>query len=265
MVIVAIIQARMGSTRLPGKVMMDLCGNPVLWHVVKRVSASNRLNWVVVATSTAKEDNIIENFCNRTNIMVFRGDATNVLSRYYECAKYLIGKGHNIQYIVRITADCPLIDPAIIDKVIHLAVSEKLDFASNVHPITYPDGLDVEVFTFEALSEAYHNATLPSEKEHVTPYIIKNPHFRQGNVKNTVDISGYQNLRWTLDYDADYFFIKLVYKYLYPHSYCGRCFLMEDVLQLMKEKPELLLINTHIPANEGYQKSLQEDEKFLRG
>jgi spore coat polysaccharide biosynthesis protein SpsF len=247
----------MGSSRLPGKVMMDLCGKPVLWHVVNRVSRAKLINRVMVATSTNKEDDIIEDLCRSLNIVVFRGDSANVLSRYYNCAKKSIDEGDKIDFIVRITADCPVIDPVLIDEVIQLAIDEKLDYASNVHPLSYPDGLDVEVFTFDALSIAYHNAELPSEKEHVTPYIIKNSNFKQGNVKNPLNIS---RMRWTLDYKEDYEVIKLIYQYLYPKN---KHFLMEDILQLLKEKPELAQLNSHISGNDGYQKSLLDDKKFL--
>lgn len=255
--IIAIIQARMGSSRLPGKVMMDLCGKPVIWHVVNRVSRSKLINQVIVATSLNNEDAVIEDFCMRSNIPVFRGDFANVLSRYYYCAKKIIDEGNAIQYIVRITADCPVIDPVVIDKVIQLALDEKLEYASNVHPLSYPDGLDVEVFTFNALSTAYHNAFLPSEKEHVTLYIIKNKNLKQGNVKNPQDIS---RMRWTLDHKEDYGLIKSIYQSLYPKN---PLFLMEEILLLFKEKPELAHINAHIPSNEGYQKSIIEDTKFL--
>ncbi len=255
--IIAIIQARMGSSRLPGKVMMDLCGKPVIWHVFSRVSQSKLIDRVILATTTNTEDDVVEKFCNRSGIPVFRGDANNVLSRYYMCAKQILDEGNDIEYIIRITADCPVIDPLIIDKVVQLALDEKFDYASNVHPLSYPDGLDVEAFTFSALSTAYQNAQLPSEKEHVTPYIIKTTSFRQGNVKNPQNIF---NLRWTLDHKEDYELIKIIYEDLYP-QYPN--FLMDDILMLFKKKPELADINTHIPSNEGYQKSLLEDKKFM--
>ena len=254
--IIAIIQARMGSSRLPGKVMMNLCGKPVIWHVFSRVSESKLIDRVILATTTNKEDDGVEEFCKRSGIPVFRGDANNVLSRYYMCARQILDEGNDIEYIVRITADCPVIDPLIIDKVVQLALDEKLDYASNVHPISYPDGLDVEVFTFSALSMAYQNAQLPSEKEHVTPYIIKTTSFKQGNVKNSLDKS---NLRWTLDHKEDYDLITIIYEDLYPHN---PHFRMEDILMLFKKQPELAEINAHIPSNEGYQKSLLEDKKF---
>lgn len=260
--IIAIIQARMGSTRFPGKVMKDLCGKPVLWHVVNRVSYAKLINQFVVATTTNKEDDVIAEFCKSKKINVFRGSSEDVLSRYCNCAKSICGEGGG-HYIVRITADCPLIDPVEIDKVIQLAIDRHLDYASNTHPITYPDGLDTEIFTVKALSDAHQNAKLPSEREHVTPYIINNPCTRQGNIVCPKDFSNLPQMRWTLDYETDYTFIKAIYQELYRKENGKGCFLMDDILQLLKEKPELMGINSHIPANEGYTKSLEEDKKFL--
>jgi len=251
--IIAIIQARMGSTRLPAKVMKDIAGKSVLAHVVERVSLALNVDEVIVATTTEPEDDVIEAFCNTHRIPVFRGSSSDVLKRYADAARMMKSKGMEISYIVRITADCPLMDPAVIDRVVSLAVGGKYDYVSNTLVPTYPDGLDTEAFTFESLIEADRVARLPSEREHVTPYIKKNEKFRKFNDTNTTDLSA---LRWTLDLDEDLRFITEVYNNLYKP---GKVFRMQDVLHFLKKNPGLNSVNSAIVRDEGYQKSLRED------
>jgi len=255
--IVAIIQARMGSTRLEGKVLHDLCGKPVLWHVWDRVAHARTIDRIVIATTGKREDNTIEDFCKKYRITCFRGDERDVLKRYFGASRMLQEKGASIDYIVRITADCPLIDPEIIDRTVSHAIEGGFDYVTTSNPPSFPDGIDVEVFTPRALEIAHRNAVLPSEREHVTQYIIKNRIFSKSNVKNPCDLSA---LRWSLDEPADYRFISIVYQELYSKR---RLFLMGDVLNLLKRRPELSSINSHIIINEGYLKSLVEDKKFL--
>jgi len=246
--IVAIIQARMGSTRLPGKVMAEIAGKPVLWHVVYRVRQAQQVDEVVVATTDKAADQAIIDFASAEGILVFRGSEEDVLDRYYQAAKWI-----GADVVVRITADCPLIDPQIIDRVIAHYLNGNFDCVSNTHPPTYPDGLDVEVFSFDALEKAWKEARRLSEREHVTPYIWKNlDKFRLSNVENTEDLS---HLRWTVDEPQDLEFVRAVYNHL------GReLFNMFDVLNLLKKHPELLEINSRIERNEGYRKSLREDK-----
>ncbi len=255
--IVAIIQARMGSTRFKGKVMHDLCGKPILWHVWKRVSQAKQIDSIVIATSDRKDDDIIENFCKTYNLLFFRGDEQDVLLRYYDTVKMLLNSGFSIEYIVRITADCPLIDPNVIDRTVSHALEGEFDYVTTSNPPSFPDGIDVEIFTTDALEIAHINAQLPSEREHVTQYIIKNPDFTHSNVKNSSDLS---SMRWSLDQKEDYEFIQKIYAELYRNS---KIFLMDEILALLQQKPNLMKINTHIPINEGYQKSLIDDKKFL--
>jgi spore coat polysaccharide biosynthesis protein SpsF (cytidylyltransferase family) len=255
--IAAIIQARMGSTRLPGKVMMDLSGKPVLWHVVDRVSKATRVDYVIVATTIEKEDDKIKTFCNDNNIAVFRGSSEDVLKRYADTARMLKEKIFDLTLIVRITSDCPLIDPEIIDKIIIKMKNGDYDYVSNTLEPTYPDGLDVEVFTLSALLDADLNASLPSEREHVTSYLKTNPRFRQLNVMNDVNLS---SMRWTLDQQEDYYFINNVYKSLYNPK---KPFKIYDILELLRRRPELILFNNTIGRDEGYKKSLQEDAEYL--
>ncbi len=252
--IIAIIQARMGSTRLPAKVMKDLSGKPVLSHVVHRVSLAKKIDGVLVATTNEPVDDVIESFCYKNKIPLFRGSSEDVLKRYADAARLLVSEGKKIQYIVRITADCPLVDPVVMDKVISTAVDGRYDYVSNTLEPTYPDGLDVEVFTYQSLIKADKNALLHSEREHVTPYIKKGKEFRKHNVMNDTDLS---SMRWTLDQEEDLHFITNVYNSLYRPM---DIFLMEDVLDLLEKKPWLTSVNSTITRDEGYKKSLREDQ-----
>jgi len=238
--IVCIIQARMGSTRLPGKIMLDLVGKPVLLRVVDRVLESKKIDQIVVATTTNPNDqkvvNLIENY--HPKVFVYRGSEEDVLDRYYQAAKY-----YKADSIVRITSDCPLIDPEIIDKVINTFLEEKdIDYASNVlGKRTYPRGLDVEVVSFEALKKTWQEAHEPDYREHVTLYIGKNPNlFKSKNITNTSDYSYY---RWTIDERNDYNLIKIIYQELYPKN---PNFKMEEVINLFKKRPELIKINQDV-------------------
>jgi spore coat polysaccharide biosynthesis protein SpsF len=252
--IVAVIQARMGSQRLPGKVLLNLNGKPVLWHVVNRASHARTLDKVIVATTTNPEDNEIETFCRKESVPCFRGSADDVLDRYYQCVRYLEEHGDTVEFIVRITADCPVIDPEIIDRVVALMQKGEYDYASNVIPPTYPDGLDVEVFTLITLKTAYEKAHLKSEREHVTPFIINSPLMKKGNISHSEDLSF---LRWTLDEPEDFTFITQVYEHLYDKN---PDFLMNDILHLLNQYPEMQKINSAFSRNEGYRLSLLMDE-----
>jgi spore coat polysaccharide biosynthesis protein SpsF (cytidylyltransferase family) len=254
--IATIIQARMGSTRLPGKVLKNLAGKPVLWHIVNRVKLSMLSEMVLVATTTNPEDDIIQSACNTWGIPVFRGSSDDVLQRYCDAVKYLEAGRSKVDYIIRITGDCPLIDPTIIDEVVRAALSEKYDYVSNTDPPTFPDGLDVEVFCRSALFTACKNATLISEHEHVTPYIRKSENFRKFNVTYQKDLSG---LRWTLDNEEDYVFIKKIYDDLFKNS---KNLTMQEVLNYLRDHPDLQKINEMILRNVGYKKSLKNDRKI---
>jgi spore coat polysaccharide biosynthesis protein SpsF len=248
--ILAIIQARMSSTRLPGKVLFKLEDKTVLEHVINRVKRSKKINEVIVATSINQKDLAIVKLCAEKDIRVFCGSEDDVLDRFYQAARLIKPKN-----IVRITADCPLIDWDIIDKVIDVYQKTKVDYISNANPPTFPDGLDVVVFSFAVLKDAWQKARLLSEREHIIPYIRKNKHkFKCGNVSNKVDLSG---KRWTLDEKEDYIFLKKIFKNLYPRNHY---FTTKDVLEFLKENPKLEKINVHIKRNEGYLKSLKKDK-----
>ncbi len=246
---VAFIQARMGSARLPGKVLMDLAGKPVLQHVVERVQACKLIDEVIVVTSLCERDIEIVEWCSVRKIRVFCGSEQDVLDRFYQAAKLL-----PFDTIVRITADCPLMDPDVIDLVVAEFKQRKLDYVNNCGNGTWPDGLDVEVFRFSVLENAWKHGQLPSEREHVTPYIYNNPDkFSIGIIDHTPSLAG---MRWTLDQKEDFEFIFKVYSGLAEHK---GIFGMKHVLSLLQQKPELQRINNTIVRNEGYLKSLIAD------
>ena len=247
-----IIQARMGSSRLPGKALMKSdSGKPLLYYVINQLRYCSKIKNLVIATTTNQEDDEIEKFANNNSINVFRGKEKDVLDRYFQCAKK-----YSFSTIVRITADCPLIDPQIVDKVIEQFFSENYDFATNTLTRTFPIGTDVEVFSFSALNKAWENAQLPSEREHVTPYFHNKENFKIINVENDKNIS---NLRLTVDRIEDFELIKQILNNISINPIH-----LEDVLELFSRKPELIEINKHINHNEGFNKSLEEDKEFIK-
>lgn len=248
--IIAIIQARYSATRLPGKVLFKLEGKSVLEHVFERVEKSKLINEAIVATTILEKDLKIVQLCAAKGIRIYCGSETDVLDRYYQAARLL-----GAENVVRITADCPLIDPEIIDKAIRLHLLKRSDYTSNTLIETFPDGEDVEVFTFSALRRSWRNARLLSEREHVTPYIKKHPNkFKLVNLKNQENLS---SKRWTLDEKADYKFIKLIYNKLYRKN---SVFGIKEIIEFLECYPEYEQINQGIMRNEGYLKSLKKDK-----
>lgn len=249
--IISIIQARISSTRLPNKVLLNLEGKTVLEHVVSRVAQAQRVSGVVVATTIKKEDLAIVKMCAGLGYSVFCGSENDVLDRFYQAARLF-----EADHLVRITADCPMMDPALIDQVVRLHLDAGSDYTSNILEETFPDGEDIEVFTFKALKTAWERADLTSEREHVTPFIQKHGDlFKLTNLKSPHNLGG---KRWTIDNDEDYEFLKIVFGALYPQN---PFFGMDDVLRVLEQHPEWERINTHVARNEGYQKSLMEDKK----
>lgn len=247
MKVVAIIQARMGSTRLPGKIMKNLLGKPVILWDLDRVSLSKLVDEIVVAIPYGKENDVIVDTVKEYNdkVKIVRGSEDDVLDRYYQAAMQT-----NADVVVRITSDCPLIDPVVIDEIIKLFLDKNCDYCSNSLIRTYPRGLDTEVFSFKVLEEAWNKAKKDYEREHVTPYIIDNPDkFTLLNVANDIDLS---NMRWTLDTQEDLEFIDTIYKRMYSKN---QFFLMDDVLKLLEKEPELIDINNHIEQKQVYLKS----------
>lgn len=252
--IVAIIQVRMDSTRFPKKALAEILGQPMTIRLLERVKKSRLINEIVVATTTRSIDDPLAEVVREYGISIFRGSYQDVLDRYYQTAK-----NFHADIIVRITGDCPLIDPIIVDLVIQLFLDNEYDYVNNTLVPTYPDGLDVEVFSFKTLEETWKEATLLSEREHVTPYIKKHPEkFRIGHIGNEVDLS---HLRWTVDREKDLEFVREIFKRLYNKK---PFFLMDDIVQLLRKHPELKEINLGIWRNESYLKSLQKDKIFLK-
>jgi len=249
-VIVAIVQARMGSSRLPGKTIADVAGRPLLWHVVERVGCARRVDKVVVATTDQPSDDVIAAFCDVERIPCVRGSETDVLDRFYKTAQ-----ANGADIVVRITADCPLIDPTVIDKVIARFQVGDCDYVSNALRYTYPDGLDAEAFSFFALERAWREAKKPSEREHVTPY-LRTEKFRTANVESEspVPLGRY---RWTVDYPADLEFVRRIYEAFSGNNHFG----YQDIFHLLKERPELATIQAETITNEGYYKSLYQQAK----
>lgn len=230
----AIIQTRMGSTRLPGKVMLGLSGRPVLWHVVDRVKRCTMLDDIIIATTTKKEDNIIEAFCEKEQISIYRGDAQDVLSRYVEAAEQF-----KVDIIVRITSDCPLYDPTIMQAMLQQFDADYM--SSRLHSYTFPRGLDTEIVTLDVLKRTQKLATQDYEKEHVTPYIYEHP--TAYKLKSFESPENNSHHRWTLDTKEDYAMIKTVYDALYPTN---PAFTTNDVLDYLDHHPEVFELNAHI-------------------
>ena len=249
MKVVAIVQARMSSSRLPGKVLEKLSGKPVLHHVHERLSACSLIDEIVIATSKEASDDPIENFCLNQSVSCFRGSLDDVLDRYYRAALH-----YEADVIVRITADCPVIDPVIVDAVIAGFLGGEYDcFGLGGE---FPDGLDCTVFSIGAIEKAWKKAMLPSEREHVGPYIEKNPDIFKNGV--LIMYSQLSSMRWTLDEQKDLELLRIIFEELYCE---GHVFHTHQILGYIKQNPKLLTINSGIERNEGYRKSLLNEEK----
>jgi len=254
MKIISIIQARCGSTRLPNKVLMPLQDKPVLEHVINRSNQSKTIEETFVATTINKPDLQIVNLCSDLNTRVFCGAEDDVLDRFFQLAKII-----KPEHIVRITSDCPVIDPVVIDKVVNEHLCHGCDYTSNTLEKPYPDGEDVEVFTFEALKKAWTEARLASEREHVTPY-IKN-HSETFRLHKVLGEPWMHSQRWCLDELKDFEFLKIIFQKLYPKD---KSFGIDLIYTLIKAHPEITDINSTIIRDEGYLKSIQNDKKVRK-
>lgn len=248
---VAIIQARMGSRRLPGKTLLPLLGRPMLWHIVERVRAMAGLDGVVVATSKNHQDAPIREFCRDHAIPVFAGSEEDVLDRFYQAARV-----HQADPIVRITADCPFVDPGVLSRLLQSYREGEYDevgVATGAGALfetcyRFPDGLDAECIRQSALERAWEEATDPSDREHVTPYLWRVPgRFRIGRLFCETDCSW---LRWTVDNREDFAFVTRIYEALYRPE---RHFQMEDILEYLQAHPGLVSWNRHFIGEEGYE------------
>ncbi len=253
--LVAILQARCSSSRLPGKVLWPVLGIPMLLRQIERVRRARLLDTLLVATSIDGTDDPLAEVCAQNGISCFRGSLDDVLDRFFQAARSM-----DATDVVRLTGDCPLADPEVIDRVIREYLDAGVDYASSALEPTFPDGLDVEVFRFAALECAWQEAALVSEREHVTPFIYKHPErFRLLKVCNSENLS---HLRWTVDNPEDFEFVSRIYEALYPGK---PDFTTADILAYLRQHPGLGSVNAHLERNEGYSRSLAADLQSPRG
>ena len=247
----AILQARCSSSRLPGKVLKPILGEPMLSRHIERLRRARRIDRLVVATSEEASDNPLADLCRRLGVDCFRGSLHDVLDRFYRAAA-----PYRPEHLLRLTGDCPLADPDVIDATVDFHLAGDYDYSTNALQPTFPDGLDVEVFRFSCLADAWREATLTSEREHVTPFIHRRPErYRIGHYKQAQDLSW---LRWTVDQPEDFAMVEAVYNALYP----GKAdFTTTDVLSFLAEHPEVANLNADITRNEGYLLSLAKDRQ----
>lgn len=239
MKIVALVQARMGSTRLPNKVMKPIGGIPMIELLLTRLSSAKEVDQIIVATSVDERNLPLVEHVRKLGYSCEQGSENDVLDRYLEAAKK-----HQADVLVRITGDCPLVDSGLVDEVIRRFKAENVDYFCNTNPPTYPDGLDIEVFSFKALNQAHQETSDPFDREHVTPYLRKPGKFKTAAMQHSQDLSA---LRWTVDEAADFVVIEKVFQHFHPRT----DFTWTDVLALQSEQPELFNINQHLIRNEG--------------
>ena len=244
----------MGSSRLPGKVLKSVNDTPLLEHLIKRLTKCKTIDKIIIATTKSPKDDVIADFCEKKKYSYFRGPENDVLARYYLAAQDFPAK-----HYVRITADCPLMDSQILDKVVNLHIEGDYDYTSNILPPTFPDGMDVEVFKATSLKKAYKEAELPSEREHVTPYMRKYQNgYKTQNLKGEIDRS---HIRLTVDTAEDF---TLISKIINHFSEIKNDYHLDDVLSFLKENKELTQINKMYKRNEGSLKSQKEDKIYLK-
>ena len=233
MSVLCILQARVSSTRLPGKVLMPILGEPMLARQIERIARAERVDALTVATSDQPSDDGVAGLCERLGVDCYRGSLDDVLDRFYQAAQRS-GPSH----VMRLTGDCPLTDPAILDALVELHLAGDFDYSSNVEVRTYPVGLDAEIFRYELLGRAWREATSPYDREHVTPFMQQGgPGSRHGVLKDRIDRS---NLRWTVDFAEDFAFVARVFEELYPSD---PGFGAEDVHRLLLDHPEIAALN----------------------
>jgi len=252
--IIVVIQARTGSSRLPNKVLMPLAGRPLLERMIERVAAATTPSGIVVATTTEASDEPIRALCRTLQIPCYSGHPTDLLDRHLRAA-YATGA----DCVVKIPSDCPLIDPAVIDRVIshYIEHPQEVDFVSNLHPATYPDGNDVEVIPLPALETAWREATRPFEREHTTPFFWERPdRFRLANVLWETGLDYSMSHRWTIDYPEDYDFLSAVYQGLYSTEH--PVFPLGEILGFLERHPEVAALNSRYAGVNWYRHHLDE-------
>jgi spore coat polysaccharide biosynthesis protein SpsF (cytidylyltransferase family) len=252
--ILGVLQARCSSSRLPNKVLKRLQGKAMLEQQIRRLERCRRIDKMIVATSTDASDEPLATLCRAIGIDCYRGSLDDVLDRFYRAAKRF-----DPDHVVRLTGDCPLTDPEVVDHIIEFHLAGGYDYASNcLDTCNYPDGLDAEVFSMGALETAWTDAELQSQREHVTLFINRQPgRFKIGLVRYEKDLSF---MRWTVDEPEDFEFVSRVYNMLYPSKHD---FTMQDILALLEAHPELAAINGHFERNEGLRQSLARDKQTV--
>jgi len=249
--IVTLVQARMGSTRLPGKVLKELLGESLLFRQLERMQKARLVGTIQVIMSDRPYDDVLASYCQEKGLAFFRGNENDLLDRHYQAAKLLAADA-----VVKIPSDCPLIDPSIIDEVIDYFLANNFDYVSNLHPASWPDGNDVEIMRMSTLETAWQEASRPLEREHTTPYIWEHPEkFSLGNISWNSGLDFSQTHRFTIDYEEDFLFIKEVYEQLYP---ANANFNLSDILQLLQEKPEIRALNAKYAGHYWYMNHLTE-------
>ena len=249
--IVAIVQARMGSTRLPGKIMKSIQGMPMLWHIVNRLKSVDKIDEIIIATSDLLSDDPVQTMAENYDIAYFRGSEMDVLKRFFDAAEMI-----DAQHVIRITGDCPLVDPPTIKKLIDLYFDGGYDFygvacgagvAKENNINRYPDGLDAEIFSFNVLKEAHLEAVNDLHRENVTPFIWQNSKmYKLGFLYSETD---YSDLRLTVDKKDDFEFVNWIYDMLYPNN---SHFDLQDILVLLGNNPDAMT-NKHLIGQEGYE------------
>ncbi len=258
--VVIIVQARMASSRLPGKVIMPLLGKSLLARMIERLLIIRHRATVIIATSDTAEDDVIVEEAKLLKVPYYRGSLDNVLERHYQAARLF-----EADVVLKIPSDCPLIDPRIVDDVLDYFFNNrgKFDYVSNLHPATHPDGNDVEIMTMACLQKAWDGATRPLELEHTTPYIWENPEvFRIGNVEWQTGLNYSMSHRFTIDYPEDYQFIKRVFEELYRTRDNFSC---QDILDLLQRKPEIYELNAQYAGVNWYRNHLNELKTIASG
>lgn len=252
--ILAILQARVSSSRLPGKVLRPILGKAMLALQIERILRAKYIDKLIIATSNEPTDDALAQLSKEVGVECFRGSLNDVLDRFYQVANQ-----YQPEHVVRLTGDCPLIDHAVIDKVIQFHLEGQYDYSSNTIKPTYPNGLDVEICRWPILKQTWEEAKLPSEREHVTLYIHHHAElFKLGSVENNTDLS---KLRWTVDEPEDFMLVNDIYEYLYPNN---PQFTTRDILEYYSSNEMLQTINNHYQRNEGLAKSLVQDKKFQK-
>ncbi len=257
--ILVVVQARMASTRLPGKVLLPLAGEPLLAQMVERVTATSTPVEVLVATTVSPDDDAIASLCQRRGIDVMRGHPTDLLDRHYQAG--LLARA---DVVVKIPSDCPLVDPSVIDRVLSAWAKAPCDYASNLHPASYPDGNDVEVMTMAALERAWLGAKRPHEREHTTPYLWEQPgRFSVRNVTWETGLDLSSSVRLTIDYPEDYALIQAVYDALWTPT--RPVFGLTDILSMLEARPEVAALNTRWHGTTWYTRYLEQQRAAHSG